>query len=68
MICYKDMTFCEFDDCKQWDRCDRALTATVQQAAQKWWGQLSDAPVSLFMDKPECYKKRKERRNEISSR
>lgn len=59
MMCYKDMTFCEFDDCKKWKKCDRAFTITEQQNAQKWWGKKSDAPVCIFVDKPECYVKSK---------
>ena len=59
MICYKDKTFCEFSNCKTWDKCDRALTKPVQAAAQKWWGKKSGAPICLFSDKPDCFVKEK---------
>ena len=58
MFCYKDKTFCKFDDCKTWKKCNRAFTKTEQKAAQKWWGKwgkTSGAPVCFFVDKPECF-------------
>jgi hypothetical protein len=54
MICYKDKTFCPFEDCINFDTCDRALSDEVILDAILWWG-CSDAPVLRYNDKPECY-------------
>jgi len=55
MICYKDMTFCPFwDDCKQGEKCDRALTDEVCADAMAWW-QGQDPPICQYTDKPECW-------------
>lgn len=59
MMCYKDKTFCKFNDCKIWKKCDRAFTKTEQAAAQKWWGNKGEAPICVFSEKPNCYKKGK---------
>lgn len=55
MMCYKDMTFCQFwlTCCKGSD-CKRAVTKEVQEAAKKWWGG-EDPPFACFAKKPECY-------------
>jgi hypothetical protein len=56
MMCYKDATFCEFDDCAHWDDCDRAFTEEEREKATKWWGN-EEAPVCFFVSHPDCYKK-----------
>ena len=56
MISYKDQCFCPFyKDCRQGDVCSRALTFDVKQAAADWWGS-PDAPISVFVDRPDCFK------------
>ena len=57
MLCYKDRTYCEFEDCKNFGpACNRSLTKKVHQAAEKWWGN-PNPPIAVFLDKPECYRK-----------
>jgi len=71
MMTYKDMTFCSFHkDCKQIvkdkkggeQKCDRALTEAVKEAAQKWWDPSgkNDAPICEFSEKPECWEEKDE--------
>lgn len=54
MICYKDMTFCKYSNCKKWDECHRALTPKIKAAAEKWWGD-KNYPIALFAELPECF-------------
>ena len=60
MLCYKDKTFCPsefYKTCGAHDSahpCPRALTPAVQAAADAWWGG-SDAPVALFLERPDCH-------------
>ena len=57
MMCFKDITFCSFYKlCTDGSKCHRALTHDVKVAAVKWWGN-DDAPISLFVDPPECMTK-----------
>ena len=52
MLCYKDMTFCEFyTDCAKGKKCHRALTPKIAQDAKNF-----GLPTSRFVDKPECFK------------
>jgi len=56
MICYKDMTFCNFESCKKFKECNRALTKNVKDNADKWWGfGFRKAPICIFLNKPKCY-------------
>jgi len=55
MICYKDKTFCNLSNCKDWNGCHRAFTEEEKVKAQKWWGD-GDTPVCFFADKPKCFK------------
>jgi len=56
MIGYKDITYCPFwNECSGGKECPRALTKEVMEAATKWWGS-EDAPISMYMDKPHCFK------------
>lgn len=53
MMCYRDMTFCDFSDCKKFGvKCNRSLTATVKQDAERW---MKDAPIARYLEKPECF-------------
>ena len=54
MICYRDMTFCDFKDCSGFSECHRAMTDKVVLEAKKWWGS-EDFPIARFMNKPDCY-------------
>ena len=54
MMCYKDMTFCQFADCAYFDECPKAFTDLVKDAATEWWGS-PDFPVSLYYDRPICF-------------
>ena len=50
MLCYKDMTFCNyFLLCKKGYSCHRALTNTVMENAKK-----ADLPLAVFYGEPEC--------------
>ena len=49
MMCYLDKSFCEKDDCRQWKKCDRALTETHRHKAEAY-----GLHVSIIAD-PECY-------------
>lgn len=54
MMCYRDMTFCTFyEDCKTASTCERPLTEQIKKDAEKW---MKDAPISMYIDKPECWK------------
>jgi len=58
MIGYKDITFCPFyKDCLTGMDCFRALTPMIKIAASEWWGS-DDAPISVFVDKPACFKQK----------
>lgn len=51
MICYKDMTFCGFKNCKHFDNgCPRSLTEAVEKKAA-----LYNLPIAQYIDKPPCY-------------
>jgi hypothetical protein len=51
MICYKDMTLCEFcDTCKEGHACHRALTKERQDEADKL-----RLPICTFIEYPNCY-------------
>jgi len=52
MFVYRDMTFCNFLSCAD-ENCKRRLTAAVQQAAD-----LVCMPISMFVEKPDCYKEK----------
>lgn len=52
MICYKDRTFCSFYHlCRDGYLCPRAFTE-----GEKKRSIVLGLPVSLFMDKPECFR------------
>ena len=54
MMCYKDMTFCNEIDCFKFNTCPRAYNDEAKAGAFKWMGE--NAPVALWVDRPECYK------------
>jgi len=57
MMCYKDITFCPFyGECAVGSTCRVALTPKVEEDAKKWWGD-DNPPISIYLDKPECFKK-----------
>lgn len=49
-LAYRDMTFCRFSDCADFDNCSRRLTESVKQAAE-----LLRLPISQFAEQPECF-------------
>ena len=54
MMCYRDRTWCPFwEECKDGQGCDRAMTDKVKADAEKW---MKNAPICQYVDKPECYK------------
>lgn len=58
MMCYKDMTFCEFYiKCNKGGSCYKALTPKIIKDAVKWWGG-EDFPIAVFVDKPDCYEEK----------
>ena len=51
MICYRDMTFCDFHkDCKNGGICSRSLTKEVKEKADKF-----RLPICQFISKPTCW-------------
>lgn len=48
MICYRDMTFCDFG-CKS--TCKRKLTEKIKREAEDF-----RLPICLYVDKPACFK------------
>lgn len=51
MICYKDMTFCDYyADCLAGSSCIRSLTEETKQKAQKM-----ELPICHFIEKPDCF-------------
>lgn len=59
MMCYKDVTFCDYYECKKFKTCDRAFTEKVMDDADKWWmsngGKQGEAPVCLYCELPRCF-------------
>lgn len=59
MVRFKDMTFCPFwEECKDGEKCDRALTDRVREQASEWWsGFMSDdpAPIACYTERPRCF-------------
>lgn len=60
MICYKDMTFCPFANCKHFgdtkedpDNCFRSLTKRIRREAKK-----NNLPICQFTEKPGCYEEK----------
>jgi hypothetical protein len=64
MMCYKDMTFCSFDTCKNFGiNCHRSLTKEVIENAIKWYDSWAidkenGPPICVYIDKPICYEKK----------
>ena len=55
MLCYRDMTFCNYWMlCKNGHTCNRALTDKIKQDAEKWWGEPA-APISVYSGYPDCF-------------
>lgn len=50
MLCYRDMTYCDYVDCSDL-KCSRRLTDAVEKAAE-----LLKLPISQFAEKPDCFK------------
>lgn len=55
MFCYKDMTWCEFNDCKFFDpsKCSRVMNEYHKETVKT-----NNIPVCLFLDKPECFEEK----------
>jgi len=50
MMCYKDMTFCNFGPlCSNWE-CDRRLTDEIKKDAEAF-----GLPVAVFTEFPDCF-------------
>lgn len=62
MICYRDMTFCNFyKKCSRAKNCHRPLTEEVLKQAKNWWGSFqttSEPPISVYLEKPDCFKQK----------
>lgn len=56
MICFKDKTFCDYNNCKNFIGCDRAFTSKEREGSIKWWGS-DEAPVAFFYPEPACFVK-----------
>lgn len=58
MMCYRDMTFCDFwRECDVGDHCASALTDRVRAGARAWWGK-DDAPICKFAERPTCFRQK----------
>jgi hypothetical protein len=57
MLCYRDTTFCPFQECKKFDTCPSAYTTEVSTGAKQWMGE--DAPVALYASEPECFEEKR---------
>ena len=56
MLSYKDRTYCTFyEGYIHKSYCIRPLTREVIEAAEQWWGN-SSPPISIYLNKPSCYK------------
>lgn len=53
MICYRDMTYCDYADCADL-KCSRRLTDTVEKDAK-----LLRLPICQYAEKPDCFKEPK---------
>lgn len=53
MLCYRDRAFCDKDDCKKRNNCDRYFNDHHRKNAEK-----VGLPVQFIKD-PECYLKEK---------
>jgi hypothetical protein len=53
-LVYRDMTFCKFSDCADFDQCSRRLTESVKQAAE-----LLRLPICQFAEQPNCFEAKK---------
>lgn len=60
MYCYRDMTFCDFKDCRDYKTCFRKLTDEHIAKAQ-----MAGMPIAKFIsqDDCECFKKKEEDNN-----
>lgn len=61
MMCYKDRTFCDNQDCNNFgEKCFRSYTEEVEKAAQEWWDKTGKRPppVCFFVGRPECWEER----------
>ena len=51
MICYRDMTFCQFHEtCERGEVCMRALTSDTLKSATT-----ERLPICQYVDKPNCF-------------
>lgn len=64
MLCYKDMTFCDRSDCKNFGPCPRSLTGDVEQDAAAWWGDW-DAPIAVYVGPPSCFEPKEEETDDV---
>lgn len=52
MMCYKDMTFCNQERCKDFGaKCHRSLTKEVRLTAKRL-----QMPIAIFTEAPKCFK------------
>ena len=49
-LVYRNMTFCRFSDCADFNNCYRRLTESVKQGAK-----LLGLPISQFVEQPGCF-------------
>lgn len=50
MMCYKDMTFCSYSDCTNFNKCPRRLTESVKKDAVRL-----GLPICRFAGQPKCF-------------
>lgn len=56
MMCYRDMTFCDYyKQCKEGNTCHRAMTYKVKEGAIK-----AGLNIAAFTEIPECFENEEE--------
>ena len=55
MLCYRDITWCDFKDCIYFNKCHRALTEQMIKNSIEY-----GLPICKFTDKPGCYEDKNE--------
>lgn len=49
-LVYRDMTWCNYSDCANFNKCSRSLTEAVEKAAE-----LLRLQISQFAEQPNCF-------------
>lgn len=55
MICFADRTFCTANGCAKAKNCERALTDTIRENAERWWGGPGAPIATMPAEKMRCF-------------